>query len=163
MTGAEEYTPKVLEGLRVAAGFLDGNDIEPGGSLRETGDSVPVPLGRILWPAAHLSVRSPSARMFLLSVLGPQWQVIISDVTEGSAGNGERLAYLYDSERVQASGLVGEIVLPPVGGDPAPRCSATFWLAPSHGLRPTFRYPDVSFRCRPDRIRRKYGASAEDC
>jgi hypothetical protein len=49
--------------------------------------------------------------------LGPHWQVIISDVTEGASGNGERLAFLYDSTRVQPSGLVGGIVLPPIGDD----------------------------------------------
>jgi hypothetical protein len=48
---------------------------------------------------------------FLLERLGPNWRVIASDVAEGSAGNGERLAFLYDSDRVQPSGLVGEIVL----------------------------------------------------
>jgi hypothetical protein len=31
---------------------------------------------------------------------------------------GERLAFLYDTERIQPSGLVGEIVLPPIGEDP---------------------------------------------
>ncbi|EMY33576.1 hypothetical protein D477_014281 [Arthrobacter crystallopoietes BAB-32] len=62
--------------------------------------------------------RSVEALQFLLQRLGPTWKVIASDVTEGSAGNGERLAFLYDSERVQPSGLVGEIVLPPIGDDP---------------------------------------------
>lgn len=38
---------------------------------------------------------------------------MISDVTEGAAGNGERGAFPYDSTRAQPSGLVGEIVLPP--------------------------------------------------
>lgn len=48
----------------------------------------------------------------LLHLLGPRYKVIASDVTEGGPGNGERLAYIYDSERVQPSGLVGELVLP---------------------------------------------------
>lgn len=44
----------------------------------------------------------------------PRYRVIASDVTEGDPGNGERLAFLYDSKRVQPSGLVvvGEVVLP---------------------------------------------------
>lgn len=41
---------------------------------------------------------------------GTGW--IASDVTEGGPGNGERLAFIYDADRVQPSGLVGEIVLP---------------------------------------------------
>ncbi|MFD6445061.1 endonuclease/exonuclease/phosphatase family protein [Promicromonospora sp. NPDC060204] len=56
--------------------------------------------------------RDTTALFALLSLLGPRYQVIASDVTEGGPGNGERLAYVYDSERVQASGLVGELVLP---------------------------------------------------
>src|SRR6476619_8035694 len=47
-----------------------------------------------------------------LDMLGRDWRVIVSDVTEGGAGNAERLAFLYNEKRVQPSGLVGEIVLP---------------------------------------------------
>ena len=57
--------------------------------------------------------RETAALRFLLERLGPDWQVITSDVTEGDAGNDERLSFIYDSTRVQPSGLVGEIVLPP--------------------------------------------------
>lgn len=57
--------------------------------------------------------RDTSALFALLGLLGQDYRVIASDVTEGDQGNDERLAYLYDSSRVQPSGLVGEIVLPP--------------------------------------------------
>ncbi len=58
--------------------------------------------------------RSDTTALFaLLNRLGPQYRVIASDTTRGKAGNQERLAFIYDSDRVQASGLVGEIVLPP--------------------------------------------------
>jgi exonuclease III len=105
------------------------------------------------------SRRNPKALKHLLSTLGPQWQVIISDVTEGSAGNGERLAYLYDTGRVQPSGLVGEIVLPPVGDDPARQFARTpytasftrngteFTLASVHvlwGKKPAERLPEIT-------------------
>lgn len=49
----------------------------------------------------------------VLAELGSHWQFLCSDVTEGHAGNGERLTFLYDTTRVHPSGLVGEIVLPP--------------------------------------------------
>ncbi|KRQ28147.1 hypothetical protein BKG80_06665 [Mycobacteroides chelonae] len=62
--------------------------------------------------------RDPTALRFLLKTLGPQWRVIVSDVTEGEAGNGERLAFVYNTERVQPSGLVGELVLPAVSDQP---------------------------------------------
>ena len=56
--------------------------------------------------------RDVTALRRTLTMLGPSWRVIASDVTEGDAGNAERLAFLYNSDRVQPSGLVGEIVLP---------------------------------------------------
>jgi hypothetical protein len=79
--------------------------------------------------AVQESRRNPKALKRLLAILGPQWRVIISDATEGSAGNGERLAFLYDSDRVQPSGLVGEIVLPPIGADPARQFARTPYTA----------------------------------
>lgn len=60
--------------------------------------------------------RSTEALFAALSRLGPRYRVIASDVTEGDAGNGERLAFVYDSDRVQPSGLVGELVLPAEAG-----------------------------------------------
>jgi endonuclease/exonuclease/phosphatase family metal-dependent hydrolase len=56
--------------------------------------------------------RDTSALRFLLARLGPSWRLLTSDVTEGDAGNGERLTFLYRTDRIQPSGLVGEIVLP---------------------------------------------------
>ena len=43
---------------------------------------------------------------------------VVSDVTEGDPGNDERLAFVYNSDRVQPSGLVGELVLPEEAGNP---------------------------------------------
>ena len=65
--------------------------------------------------------RSTVALRFLMERLGPTWRVITSDVTEGDAGNDERLAYVYDAKRVQPSGLVGELVLPPAVHGDGPR------------------------------------------
>jgi endonuclease/exonuclease/phosphatase family metal-dependent hydrolase len=53
-------------------------------------------------------------RVLLDDFLGPNWGVILSDVSAGASGNTERLAYVYDKRRVIPSGLAGEIVLPPV-------------------------------------------------
>jgi endonuclease/exonuclease/phosphatase family metal-dependent hydrolase len=64
--------------------------------------------------------RETMALRFLLEAfLGPDWGVLLSDVTAGARGNVERLAYVYDSRRVTPSGLAGEIVLPPTA-DGAP-------------------------------------------
>lgn len=73
--------------------------------------------------------RNTAALRFLLELLGPGWRVIASDVTEGSAGNGERLAFLYDTDRLQPSGLVGEIVLPPLGAHPQRQFARTPYVA----------------------------------
>jgi exonuclease III len=109
--------------------------------------------------AVQESRRNPLALKRLLANLGPHWQVIISDVAEGAAGNGERLAFLYDSARVQPSGLVGEIVLPPIGEEPQrqfartpytasfSRAGVEFTLASVHilwGKNPAERLPEIT-------------------
>lgn len=48
----------------------------------------------------------------LMSILGNHWQYIVTDVTEGSQGNSERLAFLFDTRKVKFGGLAGEVVLP---------------------------------------------------
>lgn len=50
----------------------------------------------------------------LTGLLGPWWKYIVTDTTEGSEGNYERLAFVYDSRKVRFGGLAGEVVLPPV-------------------------------------------------
>ncbi len=47
-----------------------------------------------------------------LKVLGSNWSMILTDVNKGKAGNGERMAYLFDTRRVNLSGLAGELVVP---------------------------------------------------
>ncbi|MDP8944056.1 MAG: endonuclease/exonuclease/phosphatase family protein [Actinomycetota bacterium] len=47
-----------------------------------------------------------------LKALGPQWAFILTDVTRGSAGNDERLAFVFDLGRVKPSGLACELVVP---------------------------------------------------
>jgi hypothetical protein len=55
----------------------------------------------------------------LLAILGGWWKYVVTDVTIGSSGNGERLALVYDSRKISFSGLAGEIVLPDLKGKPA--------------------------------------------
>ncbi len=47
-----------------------------------------------------------------LKILGPHWSFLMTDVTKGSKGNGERLAFLFDTRKVKLSGLACEIVIP---------------------------------------------------
>ena len=48
----------------------------------------------------------------MLKVLGPNWGLSLTDVTEGAPGNSERMAFLFDTRRVQLSGLACELVVP---------------------------------------------------
>ncbi len=48
----------------------------------------------------------------LMKFLGDHWSFILTDVTKGASGNGERIAYLFDTRRVQLSGLASELVVP---------------------------------------------------
>ncbi len=48
----------------------------------------------------------------MLRLLGEDWAMILTDVTKGSAGNDERLAFVFDTRRVKPSGLACELVLP---------------------------------------------------
>ena len=47
-----------------------------------------------------------------LKVLGKSWSFVLTDVCKGSSGNGERMAYIFDTRRVQMSGLACELVIP---------------------------------------------------
>ena len=48
--------------------------------------------------------------------LGPTWDYVATDVTVGSKGNGERLAFLFDRRKVRFDGMAGEIAIPPPKG-----------------------------------------------
>ena len=45
--------------------------------------------------------------------LGEHWSLLLTDVTQGKLGNAERMAFIFDTRRVQLSGLACEIVIPP--------------------------------------------------
>lgn len=61
-------------------------------------------------------------------MLGGWWKYVVTDVTEGAAGNGERMAFLYDGRKVTFGGLAGEVVLPPVKGKPVLQFARTPFL-----------------------------------
>ena len=48
----------------------------------------------------------------LMFLLGKNWDYIVTDSTEGSAGGMERLAFVYDKCKIQFKKMAGEIVLP---------------------------------------------------
>lgn len=48
----------------------------------------------------------------LVDRLGPNWDYIVTDTTEGTGGNEERLAFLYNRNKILFRNVAGEIVLP---------------------------------------------------
>ena len=50
----------------------------------------------------------------VMKVLGSHWQYICTDNTEGTRGNDERMAFVYDSRKISFGGLAGELVLEPI-------------------------------------------------
>lgn len=48
----------------------------------------------------------------LLKLLGSNYSFIMTDVNLGNVGNGERMAYIFDTRRVQLSGLACELTIP---------------------------------------------------
>jgi hypothetical protein len=48
----------------------------------------------------------------LQRLLGSWWDFIVTDVTLGTSGNAERMAYLFDKRKVSFGGLAAELVLP---------------------------------------------------
>jgi hypothetical protein len=48
----------------------------------------------------------------LQRLLGSWWEFLVTDVTLGTSGNSERMAYLYDRRKVGFTGLAAELVLP---------------------------------------------------
>jgi hypothetical protein len=55
--------------------------------------------------------RSAQAFLAMMTVLGPDWAYLVTDVTDGRAGNNERLAFVFDPTRLRPSGLACELVV----------------------------------------------------
>jgi Endonuclease/Exonuclease/phosphatase family len=55
----------------------------------------------------------------LMGLLGRDWDYLVTDTTEGSGGNEERIAFVFDRRRVTFRNVVGEVVLPGsrIGGE----------------------------------------------
>jgi endonuclease/exonuclease/phosphatase family metal-dependent hydrolase len=56
--------------------------------------------------------RDLSALDKVLRILGREWDFIATDTTEGTGGNQERMAFVYNTEKVMFRKIAGEVVLP---------------------------------------------------
>jgi hypothetical protein len=50
--------------------------------------------------------------MRVMDILGREWDYIVTDTTEGRGGNRERMAFVYNREKVWFRKIAGEVVLP---------------------------------------------------
>jgi hypothetical protein len=48
----------------------------------------------------------------LCRILGPDWDYLATDVTDGSSGNGERMVFLYNQRKALFRNIAGELTLP---------------------------------------------------
>ncbi|WP_088284800.1 endonuclease/exonuclease/phosphatase family protein [Ideonella sp. A 288] len=111
-----------------AAALLVTWNLKDFGSLTEQWNSGPADSPkrdwRALWAIAEIVSRFDviaiqevggdlRALRTLMKTLGPRWHFLMTDVTRGDAGGGERIAFVYDGSRAELSGLAGELVLPP--------------------------------------------------
>lgn len=73
-------------------------------------------LGQILSAFDLIAVQEVNKNLtaleHLMFILGPDWDYITTDPTEGSGGNHERMTFIYDTRRVSFENIAGEIVLP---------------------------------------------------
>jgi len=70
----------------------------------------------------------------LVRLLGGWWRYTVTDVTIGTRGNKERMAFVFDSRKVRFGGLAGEIVLPPS-------------FSRGEGYSPTLQFARTPFIC----------------
>lgn len=56
--------------------------------------------------------RDLSALQKVMRILGREWDYIATDTTAGQGGNGERMAFVYNTEKVWFRKIAGEVVLP---------------------------------------------------
>jgi endonuclease/exonuclease/phosphatase family metal-dependent hydrolase len=122
--------PRVMAGLRrlrtqmvhaVASRKLERNLLIATWCLNKFGRHAPLPES-LFYAAQVISTfdvvslqeihRDMDALRRLIAILGPEWGYLISDITEGPAGNLERCAILHYRPRVAFEHISGDVVLP---------------------------------------------------
>ena len=80
----------------------------------------------------------------LLDVLGPDWNVLVSETAPGVIGNRERFAILYYEPRVEFRSFSGQVILPPERGPKGQGIPAQQFARPP--LLGTFRSGNYEFQ-----------------
>ncbi|MBX3069471.1 MAG: endonuclease/exonuclease/phosphatase family protein [Thermomicrobiales bacterium] len=91
---------------------FDSNEFKQGPRLPETFFYIAEIISCFDLVALQEVNRDLSALERVMEILGSEWQFIATDTTEGVSGNGERMAFVYNTEKVRFRNIAGEIVLP---------------------------------------------------
>ncbi len=91
---------------------FDSNKFGHGPRLEETYHYIAEIISRFDLVAVQEINRDLEPLKKALWLLGADWDYIVTGVTEGSAGNEERMAYLFNAKRVRFTNLAGQVVLP---------------------------------------------------
>jgi hypothetical protein len=91
---------------------FDNNRFGNGPRLEETFLYIAEVISRFDAIAVQVICRDLRPLDRLMSILGDDYRYILTDVTEGSSGNEERLGFIYHRDKVSFQGIAGEIVLP---------------------------------------------------
>ena len=130
-----ERTASGLERLRknlnksIPARGYESNLLLATWSLRQFGKSTNIPADQnesLLYMAQVISSfdlvalqevdRNLKRLRSLTDVLGPDWNVLVSETAPGNWGNNERFAILYYTPRVEFRNFSGQVILPPKRG-----------------------------------------------
>lgn len=91
---------------------FDSNKFGFGPRLRETFYYIAEIIACFDLVAVQEVNRDLSALEKVMRILGREWDYIVTDATEGTGGNQERMAFLYNTEKVWFRKVAGEVVLP---------------------------------------------------
>lgn len=91
---------------------FDSNKFKYGHRLQETFYYIAEIISCFDLVAVQEVNRDLSALEKVLRILGREWDFIATDTTEGTGGNQERMAFVYNTEKVWFRKIAGEVVLP---------------------------------------------------
>jgi endonuclease/exonuclease/phosphatase family metal-dependent hydrolase len=91
---------------------FDSNKFGHGPRLPETFHYLAEIISRFDLVAVQEIGRDLKPLLNLMWLLGAEWDYIVTGVTEGSAGNEERMAFLFNRNRIRFTNLAGQVVLP---------------------------------------------------
>ncbi len=108
--------PRTAQGTLVLGTWnirnFDNNRFRNGPRLEETFFYLAEVISRFDAIAVQEICRDLRPLERLMSILGHEYDFILTDVTEGRSGNEERLGFIYHRDKVSFQGVAGEIVLP---------------------------------------------------